>query len=161
MKETYYIGIDPGKQGGIAALNEEGELMQAFGMTKQTEREISNFLYTYRPRSEDYKGEAYEAGRKTFAILEKVASSPQMGVTSAFTFGRGYGFLRGLLMGFKIPFNDVSPSVWQRKLGCLTKGDKNVSKGKAEQLFPGISVTHAIADALLIAYYLKNFYTEK
>jgi hypothetical protein len=36
-------------------------------------------------------------------------------------------------------------------MGCLTKGDKNVSKSRAQELFPSIKVTHAIADALLIA----------
>jgi hypothetical protein len=43
--------------------------------------------------------------------------------------------------------------VWQKSLGCLTHGDKNVSKAAAQRLFPGMKITHATADALLIAYY--------
>jgi hypothetical protein len=35
----------------------------------------------------------------------------------------------------------------------MTKGDKNVSKRKAQELFPQIKVNHYIADALLIAAY--------
>jgi len=38
-------------------------------------------------------------------------------------------------------------------LGCLSKGDKNVTKAKAQEQFPNIKVTHATADALLIALY--------
>jgi hypothetical protein len=38
-------------------------------------------------------------------------------------------------------------------MGCLTKGDKNVSKRKAQELFPSTKVTHAIADSMLIAAY--------
>jgi hypothetical protein len=36
---------------------------------------------------------------------------------------------------------------------CLTKGDKNVSKARAQELFPALKITHATADALLIAEY--------
>jgi hypothetical protein len=38
----------------------------------------------------------------------------------------------------------------------MTKGNKNITKQKAQELFPGIKVTHAIADALLIATYGKS-----
>lgn len=55
-----------------------------------------------------------------------------------------------------IPFDEVSPAVWQKYLGCLTGGDKNVTKAKAQQLFPHITVTHAIADAILIGEYLRR-----
>jgi hypothetical protein len=52
-----------------------------------------------------------------------------------------------------IPFTRVRPQVWQKELGCLTKGDKNISKRKAQELFPSMKVTHATADSLLIATY--------
>jgi hypothetical protein len=35
----------------------------------------------------------------------------------------------------------------------MTKGDKNITKRKAQELFPEIKITHAIADSLLIAEY--------
>ncbi len=38
----------------------------------------------------------------------------------------------------------------------LTKGDKNVSKRRAQELFPALKVTHAIADALLIAEFARR-----
>ena len=76
-----------------------------------------------------------------------------MGVKSAFTFGNGYGHLEMALTAAGIPFERVRPQVWQKEMGCLTKGDKNVSKRKAQELFPGTKVTHAIADSMLIAAY--------
>jgi crossover junction endodeoxyribonuclease RuvC len=87
------------------------------------------------------------------AYLEQVHSSPQMGVVSSFTFGNGFGRLEMALTAAEIPFERVRPQVWQRAMGCMTKGDKNVSKRKAQELFPNIKVNHAIADALLIATY--------
>jgi hypothetical protein len=35
----------------------------------------------------------------------------------------------------------------------MTRGDKNVSKRRAQEIFPMIKVTHSVADALLIAEY--------
>jgi hypothetical protein len=35
----------------------------------------------------------------------------------------------------------------------MSAGNKNVTKTRAAQLFPGVKMTHAIADALLIAEY--------
>jgi hypothetical protein len=90
---------------------------------------------------------------KAMAYIEQVHSSPQMGVKSAFTFGNGFGHLEMALTAAGIPFTRIRPQVWQKELGCLTKGDKNVTKRKAQELFPSLKVTHATADALLIAKY--------
>ncbi len=78
------------------------------------------------------------------------------GVTSMFTFGMGYGGLRMALIAAAIPFVEVTPQSWQKAIGCLTQGDKNVSKAKAQQLFPTVKVTHAVADALLLAEWRRR-----
>ena len=83
-----------------------------------------------------------------------------MGVTSSFTFGRGLGRLEALLTAHRIPYEEIAPGKWQRSLGCLTKGDKNVTKARAQQLFPGVKVTHYVADALLIAEYGRRARTQ-
>jgi hypothetical protein len=90
------------------------------------------------------------------AYLEAVSSSPQMGVVSSFSFGRGYGNLEMALTAAGIPFERVRPQVWQKALNCLTKGSKNVTKQRAQELFPDIKCTHAVSDALLIAEYGKR-----
>lgn len=139
-----YIGIDPGKNGGIAIIM-NGRI-EAVKMPN-TEKEIYEQLKNYK---------AY--GKIKMCLLEKVHSMPQQGVKSTFTFGQHYGFLRGCLIALGIPFDDISPNKWQRKLNCLTKGDKNITKQKAQQLYPILKITHYTADAVLIAHYAKYFY---
>ena len=90
------------------------------------------------------------------AVLERVSSSPQMGVVSAFTFGRGVGVLRMGLTCAEIPFDEVVPRVWQQAMGCLSRGDKNVTRRRAQGLFPTVVVTHSIADALLLAAFCRR-----
>jgi hypothetical protein len=91
------------------------------------------------------------------AYLEHVHSMPRDGVKSAFAFGRSYGNFEALLTAAGIPFERVGPAVWQRGFGLIKhKGEtqtqkKNRHKAKAQELFPGVKVTHAVADCLLIA----------
>lgn len=143
------IGIDPGASGAICAIYPNGRSCD-FVKLSETEADIANQLFMYSEYNELDDG---------FAYIERVHSSPQMGVTSAFSFGKSYGFLRGLLIALKIPFEEVTPQKWQKAMGCMTKGDKNVSKARAQQLFPQVKVTHAIADALLIAEYGRRLQT--
>ncbi len=140
-----YIGIDPGVGGGVAMLSEPGEVFY-FEKMKATERDVLD-VFAHLGAS----GRGFEPR----AVLEFVRSSPQMGVTSAFTFGRGYGGLRMALVAAGIPFEEATPQTWQKFMGCRTGGDKNVSKAKAQELFPRIAskITHHTADALLIAEY--------
>lgn len=91
--------------------------------------------------------------RPLFAYLEKVGAFPKQGLASTWKFAQGYGLLRGFLLALEIPFETVAPGVWQRALGCLTHGDKNVSKRRGQELFPHLHLTHATADAVLIATY--------
>ena|SRR3990167_2802190 len=135
-----FIGIDPGVAGGVAILGEAGDVLSATKMP-ETDRDVL---------------EAVRSGKDyglPVATVEFVRSSPQMGVRSAWTFGVGYGRLRMALMASEIPFEEVTPRKWQAAMRCLTGGDKNVSKARAQELFPGTKVTHNIADALLIAEY--------
>ena len=146
MKYEITIGIDPGANGGIAWIDYNGKAcVEKIPDTLQDLWELLCDITSYPKSSID--------GRSYKAYIEQVASSPQMGVVSAFSFGRGYGNLEMALTAAGIPFERVRPQVWQKTLGCMTKGDKNVSKSKAQELFPDRKITHATADALLIAYY--------
>ena len=140
-----FIGIDPGLSGGVAYLDTDIPVPVAYRMP-ETERDLWDLL-------DEMKGWGAER-----AVLELVRSSPQMGVTSAFTFGRGLGGIRMALIGLGIPFEEVSPVKWQRALGCLSKGQKNVTKRKAQETFPGVKVTHATADAMLLAEFGRRYW---
>lgn len=139
------IGIDPGKSGGIAWITDGKPCVEKMPGSL---RDLWDLIcdITNHPRST-------VDGRKFKAFIEQVHSSPQMGVKSAFTFGNGFGHLEMALTAAGIPFERVRPQKWQQVMGCLTKGDKNVSKRRAQELFPSMKVTHSTADALLIADY--------
>ena len=134
------IGIDPGTNGGIAWITGGKPCVEKM---PDTLKDLWELLRDIDIASEEY----------CHAYIEQVHSSPQMGVKSAFTFGNGFGHLEMALTAAGIPFTRIRPQVWQKELGCLTKGDKNITKRKAQELFPSLKVTHATADALLIATY--------
>lgn len=139
----FYLGIDPGKSGGLAFLPKLG-IEKAFAFPfPNTERDCADII-------EEYKSITI------YAAVEAVHSMPGQGVASSFSFGKNYGFLRGLLIAYKIPFVNPSPSTWQTALNCMTKGNKNITKAKAQELFPYLHITHATADALLIAEWLRR-----
>jgi crossover junction endodeoxyribonuclease RuvC len=135
------IGIDPGVNGAIAWISDGKACVEK---TPDTLRDLWELIRDIR---------CFEPNGPCHAYLEAVSSSPQMGVVSSFTFGRGYGNLEMALTAAGIPFERVRPQVWQKALGCMTKGDKNITKRKAQEMFPGIKVTHVTADSLLIAHY--------
>ena len=140
------IGIDPGKNGAIAWISESGPCVEKMPDTIKDLWDLIQDIH-------------FE--RDCRAYVEVVHSSPQMGVTSAFTFGNGFGHLEMALTAAGIPFERVRPQLWQKSMGCMTRGDKNVSKRKAQELFPDIKVTHATADALLIADYGRRLQNHK
>lgn len=137
----YYLGLDPGKAGGIAVLSAAGHVVDVYSLAQKTPADIAAILRERRQRS--------------FAVLEAVHSTPQMGVVSAFSFGRSLGWLEAILAALEIPFQLVAPQRWQTYMQCRSAGDKTVTKARAQQLFPylGARVTHATADALLLAEY--------
>lgn len=146
IKLQVFWGIDPGKKGGIAYLTEKGKHgFFSFEKLSTDSHEFKN-LITYLKAS------------KSIVVMESVRSSPQQGVTSAFNFGRNAGFYDGMLKTLGITPIEIAPAKWQGALGCRSKGNKNVTKDKAKQIFKDIKITHENADALLIAYYnyLKN-----
>jgi len=142
------IGIDPGKNGGIAWIQDGKPCVEKMPDTLQDLWELFREI-TYEISVID---DAI-IPQHFHAYLEQVSSSPQMGVVSAFTFGRGYGNLEMALTAAGIPFERVRPQVWQKAMGCMSKGDKNVTKARAQELFPSLKITHSTADALLIASY--------
>jgi crossover junction endodeoxyribonuclease RuvC len=69
-------------------------------------------------------------------FIEKVQSSPQMGVTSAFSFGQGYGAWLGILAALEIPFTLVTPQRWKKALMDGEPKEKDASRIVARRLYP-------------------------
>lgn len=122
----------------------DGSLIRSWKMP-ETDGDLWELL-----SDEDLGGDCTDFLRIT---IEKVGAMPGQGVASTFKFGVSYGTLRGMATALQVPVTYVAPGVWQRKLGCLTKGDKNISKRAAQERWPEQRWTHATADAALIAEY--------
>jgi crossover junction endodeoxyribonuclease RuvC len=145
-----YIGIDPGASGGIGIL--DGNAVGATIIKNATEREVYDRINGLINHGEHGK-----------AIIEKVGAMPKQGLSSTFKFGQSYGSIRMALIAAGIPFDEVTPQRWQKELGLIRSNKnetitakKNRHKAKAQQLFPHVKITHAIADALLIAEYCRR-----
>ena len=148
------FAIDPGASGGFAWHDAEGA--KAIAMPK-TEGDIRDQIL--RLAAEGYRT----------CYIERVGGfigTPQPG-GAMFKFGRGYGFLLGVMAAYSVRVELVQAHTWQQTMGIGTKGKlttgqwKNRLKAKAQQLYPGIQVTLATADALLILEYatgrINNF----
>lgn len=154
---TVYIGVDPGASGGIAMIKDNGEMF-LYAAMPQTERDIAEvFKAVSGSTTIDYKG-----------TIEAVHAMPGQGVTSMFSFGRNYGFLRGCLISHGISFRETTPKEWQRAVGIFAKkgevkkDHKMRCLAKAQQMFPEVTLWStprskgaqlAVCDAMLIAYY--------
>jgi len=139
-----YLGLDPGQSGGVAAVLADGWSPVVYPWP-DTERDTADLLHSLVTGNVD-----------PVAVIEAVGAMPRQGVASTFAFGRHYGFLRGVLIAYKVPFLAVRPAKWQAAMGCRSKGDKNVTKARAQELAPAIKLTHATADALLLAIYCSR-----
>jgi crossover junction endodeoxyribonuclease RuvC len=133
------VGVDPGRASGSVSYVCGAESW-SWSLSACTEQELW----------EVFEKLATVAG---FAVLERVNAMPRQGVASSFKFGTSYGELRAFLVASRLRFHLVTPTTWQRKMGCLSKGDKKVTRALAQSLFPGVKVTHTNADSLLLAEY--------
>lgn len=138
------LGVDPGVNGGVALLGDFHRKAWAIH-PKMLEVELDVMLAEIQVAAND-------AGAK-MAFVEKVQHMTGDGGKGSHTFGYVKGFLRGELRARGFLICDVYPMIWQAAMGCLSQGNKNVTKAAAQRLFPGVKVIHNIADALLIAEY--------
>lgn len=147
------MGIDPGFSGGIAIIDCDTKESFAWKMP-QTEVDLAEAL-TKISRQYNNNDEFIQAYWPSDFIcyLEKVGGMKTDGGSRAFKFGMQFGAIVGILAILKVKTVLVPPAKWMRHLNCLTGGNKNVTKRKAQQLFPHVKITHAKADALLIAEY--------
>jgi len=150
-----YMGVDPGKTGAVAIIWPDGKA--SLYTMPDTDMDVCDLVGEVHSMCalSDYELKCVIERVQPMPGHKKDGGTRTQGVVSAFTFARGFGFLLGCVSAFRIPVELVLPRKWQTSLGCLTGGDKNISKARAQQLFPdmGKHITKQNADALLIAEY--------
>lgn len=147
------VGIDPGLGGGIAEVTGTPWAVKMPTVPgKGSKRELDG------PKIRNLL--ACFGNGKPFVWIELVHSMPKQGVASSFTFGDGYGTIKGILIGLQIPYDFVRPQAWQKFFGISNKGgeSKKQSVLKAKRYFPTVEFGnhHGMSDALLIAEWARR-----
>ena len=153
MKSHYkYIGIDPGKSGGIAMITKDTIEV------KKCPETVRDMAFVFALMLHD------TPPLHVLVMIEKVWARPHDGRSSVFTFAGNYGQWQGIVASHDINLHYVTPQVWMKALGCppkLKKQDrKNYLKELAKKKYPKLSkkMTLATSDAMLITDYAKNIF---
>ena len=159
-----YIGVDPGKNGGIAVIGYKNK-------QEQNKRKIDVYVYQDDILIKLVKDLAYFRNvlkEDSICYLEQVHAMPKQGVSSTFNFGMNFGFIQGVLKAYAIPYELVTPQKWKKEFSCTS--DKNTSIEVCKRLFPNVNLKatdrckkdhDGIAEALLIAEYGRRHYNGK
>jgi crossover junction endodeoxyribonuclease RuvC len=155
-----YLGIDPGISGGIAVLDEAGNVRLAEPMpTAGKDVDAGRLASLLRSQRDLDTGSDY-----ALAAVEHVGAMPGQGVCSMFSFGCGWGMVRGVLAAIGIPVQLVRPQKWKGVVLAGTTHDKAGCIAWCASRFPGLSlirpgcrkVHDGMADALALAEYARR-----
>ena len=147
------IAIDPGKSGGLAVFFNGKVLTHSM---PETDGDVLDLLREHLEMS------IAREETEQICVLEQVGGFVGKGQpgSAMFTFGAGFGFLKGCIQALEMRLELVRPQEWQKCLGLGTASNcasarewKNKLKAEAQRRFPQLRVTHKTADALLIGDY--------
>ena len=147
-----YIGIDPGKGGGIVMIDIHKEDIEV----KKCPDSIYNMALMFALMIGDTPPSCI------IVLIEKVWARPHDGRSSVFKFAQNYGQWEGIVNSHEIIPHHISPQMWMKAMDCpkkLSKKDrKNYLKELAKKKYPDEikKFILATADAVLLADYAKN-----
>lgn len=165
-KQTYYLGIDPGKQGGFVIVDEKGIVRDLIPMPligkEYDKQKIKEILL-----SQEFEKVGIEDPSVIFGVGKSAVASLMKCV----------GLLEGIVIGLDIPYILVKPKEWQKEgwkyVKVQKKADgktdtKSTSYLAVQNLWPnvnfkitakGTSSTNfhdGLVDASLIAEYIRR-----
>ena len=160
----HYMGIDPGKGGGISIIDEDGRVKDIFTMPPtETDMRVMFDGLAHKGYFEDLQNPDLKAA------IELVRSRPSQSAQSSFSFGMVYGWVRIACAFHLIPFREPTPGTWLKEFGMKKKPNekqrawKKRLSTKAKELFPGLELWErtigeqlAVSDSLLIAEWLRR-----
>jgi Holliday junction resolvasome RuvABC endonuclease subunit len=158
------VGIDPGLDGAIAVLNQDGELISVHDAPVLTVKRAKGSKRVYLPTQMHAIASAItDAGRVRLCGIEHVHVMPKNGALSAFSLGMSLGLWEMNAVAHGWPVEWVDPAKWKRLMLQAGSGnDKQASVLRAQQICPA-SAQHLTlkkhdgrAEAILIAAYLQR-----
>lgn len=123
------LGIDPGLSGALALYDPTDATLEILDMPVfqlKTKRQVDE--YALARIIDDWSPRTREVW------LELVGVRPGEGAVGAFTFGKGYGLIRGICAANFLTIIDVTPASW--KGAMKVRGDKDESRLRASVLMP-------------------------
>lgn len=162
MTKHLVIGVDPGKDGGVAVVDTRtrnyvvhdmpmlGTRIKGKGAKVRNKRvyDIAGLVAIFQPIMHQVRA----------AAVEEVHAMPKQGVTSMFSMGAGWGLVYGMLAMAGLPILRPTPQAWKGLILAGRGRDKAASCLVAQELFPGAPVKgpqggllDGRAEALLIA----------
>lgn len=147
----YYVGIDPGMQGGIVLCKN---------------REI--IKHTMMPESNIMKYEIlkeYTSNANTIVKLERASSRPGEAVNRVFNYGTHYGILLGFCIALNVQYDTIVPRIWKKYFKIPDKKNSEyfgISLDRACALDPNmrnvikLKKQNGVLDAYLIAQYCRR-----
>jgi crossover junction endodeoxyribonuclease RuvC len=164
--QNLYIGIDPGLDGAVAAIDDSRVvgIWDAPTVTVKKSGKGSKRMYVPAQMSRILSSLACSPGVDRAVIgLELVRSRPGQGVTSMFSMGHGVGLWEGIIAALGIESVQLTPQKWKKAmLGGLGGEDKNASIVQALRLHPSAAEYLTLkkhdgrAEALLMATYVRD-----
>lgn len=127
-KERIYIGIDPGKSGGIVALSVFNKLIDKWPMPVLGDNlDVSAMFDLLKKLMDDYA---------ITVIMEDVHSIFGVSASNNFTFGYVCGAIEAVVLCLKLKMIKVAPKTWQKEIWA--NGDKVFKTKKPDQKNPSI-----------------------
>jgi len=149
-----YIGIDVGKNGGVAVIYGDGT-MESYKCPKDAKGMADLII--------DIKASSIRVNEEVKCIIEHVHAFPKQGVVSMFNFGKNYGLWLGILEALGVDYLPMPPKMWKQFYGKMPRQKidrKRHLKQLAQDLYPHHKVTLAVADAILLAVLLEKRISE-
>ena len=155
-KFKLYIGIDPGKNGALAMIDETKEVT-LIDFDLETYIKLLNY---FKINLDWYS---------VFIGIERVHAMPGEGVKSSFSFGERVGELKGILSTLDFDNNTewIQPQTWQKHINTDSNRGKKAIADSLLNLYPSADLygprgglKDGRSDALGIANYIYQKYSK-
>lgn len=166
MTTKKFLGVDPGKSGGLACIDEKESIVEVLPIPTLTGAPKNPFdiaeIYAFFERHRDAELCFLEKGFVKGGVTSKVG---------ALSIGFGCGILETCCVALGIPYQVLSPTVWQKSIFAGMSWKKNTKGASilfAKRAFPSWDMLASprctkphdgMTDAVCIALHAKRTHT--
>lgn len=127
------LGIDPGMDGAIVAIDATGPSAYLLPTQKGVGLLLSDFVSQMAALRSCHDP-------IQMVVLERAQAMPGQGVSSMFRYGRDYGSLLGVLATLGLPVVTVRPTTWHHDLRLTGDNPKAAAMAHVQLRLPGLEL---------------------